>query len=176
MARKSWLLLGLVSLASLFPLATHAQDKVEFFGGYSYMRVDANPLLNPSGSSSFNANGWELAGQYKFFDWLGAVADVDGHYGSPSGVSTSVHTVLFGPQVSWPTRVSPFAHILVGGGHVSTGPFADTSLAAAIGAGIDTKLVHGIYWRVIEGDYLPTHFFGHVQNNVRVSSGIVFKF
>jgi len=176
MVRNLWLLLGLVLLVSLAPLTAHAQDKVEFFGGYSYMRVEATPLLNPNGSSSLNLNGWELSGQYKFFDWLGAVADIDGHYGSPSGVSTSTHSVLFGPQVSWPTRVSPFAHILVGGAHVSTGPFADTSLAVAIGAGIDTKLIHGIYWRVFEGDYLPTHFFGNIQNNVRVSTGIVFKF
>jgi hypothetical protein len=175
MMRRLSLLLGLVLLVSLVPLTTHAQDKVELFGGYSYMRVDASPSFNPN-SSSFNLNGWELSGQYRFMDWLGAVADIDGHYGSPSGESTSIHTFLFGPQVSWPTRVSPFAHILIGGAHVSTGPYSDTSVALAIGAGIDTRLIHSFYWRVIEGDYLPTRFFGNTQNNVRLSSGIVFKF
>ena len=170
MLRRLSLLAGLVLLVSLVPLTTHAQDKGEFFGGYSYMRVDNSP--------SFNLNGWELAGQYKFTDWLGAAADFDGHYGSPFGVSTSVHTFLFGPQVSWPGRVSPFAHILLGGGHVSAGSGggSDTSFAMAIGGGIDTRLTHGIYWRVIEGDYLPTHFFGTTQNNARLSTGIVFKF
>ncbi len=84
MVRRFSFLLGLVLLFSLFPLAAHAQDdKIELFGGYSYMRVDATPALNP-GSGGFNLNGWELSGQYKFADWLGAVADVDGHSGSPS--------------------------------------------------------------------------------------------
>jgi hypothetical protein len=175
MIRRLSLLLGLVVLGSLLPLTAGAQDKFELFGGYSYMRVDATPAFNP-GSSGFNLNGWELAGQYKFMDWLGGVADFDGHYGSPSGVSTSINTFLFGPQVSWPTRVSPFAHILIGGAHVSTGPFSDTSFAVAIGGGIDTRLVHGIYWRIIEGDYLPTRFFGNTQNNARLSTGIVLKF
>jgi hypothetical protein len=78
--------------------------------------------------------------------------------------------------VSWPGRVSPFAHVLLGGGHVSGGGFSDTSFAMAIGGGIDAELMHGIYWRVIEGDYLPTHFFGTTQNNARLSTGIVFKF
>jgi hypothetical protein len=175
MARGLSLILGLVLLISLVPLTTQAQDKFEFFGGYSYMRVDATPSFNPN-SSGFNLNGWELAGQYKFADWLGAVADVDGHYGSPSGESTSIHTFLFGPQVSWPARVSPFAHILVGGAHVTTGPFTNTSFAVAIGGGIDTELIHGLYWRIIEGDYLPTRFFGNTQNNARLSTGIVIKF
>ncbi|HEX4076872.1 MAG TPA: hypothetical protein VHX49_15840 [Candidatus Acidoferrales bacterium] len=175
MARRLSLLLGLALLVAFAPLTARAQDKFEFFGGYSYMRVDATPAFNPE-TTGFNTNGWEVAGQYKFEDWLGGVVDIDGHYGSPDGVSTSVHNFLFGPQVSWPTRVSPFAHILVGGAHVSTGPYADTSFAVAIGGGIDTRLVHGIYWRVIEGDYLPTRFFGNTQNNVRVSTGIVFKF
>jgi len=170
------LLFGLALLVSLVPLTARAQDKIELFGGYSYMRVDATPLLNPNGSSSFNANGWEISGQYKLKDWLGAVADVDGHSGSPSGVSTSIHTFLFGPQVSWPTRVSPFAHVLVGGAHISTGPYSNSSLSLAIGGGIDTRLVDHIYWRVIEGDYLPTRFFSNTQNNARLSTGIVFKF
>ncbi|MGC2329871.1 MAG: outer membrane beta-barrel protein [Candidatus Acidiferrales bacterium] len=176
MTARLWRLLGLVLLVSLVPLATHAQDKVEFFGGYSYMRVDASPSVNP-GSGGFNlSGGWELSGQYKFADWLGAVADIDGHSGSPSDVSTSIHTFLFGPQVSWPTRISPFAHVLVGGAHVSTGAYSDTSLSVAIGGGIDTRLVDHIYWRVIQGDYLLTRFFGNTQNNARVSTGIVFKF
>lgn len=168
MVRRLSLLLGLALLISLIPLTTHAQDKAEFFGGYSYMRFDNSP--------SFNLNGWELAGQYKFADWVGGVADFDGHYGSPLGASTSAHTFLFGPQVSWPGRVSPFAHVLIGGGHISMGPFSDTSFALAIGGGIDTELVHGIYWRVIQGDYLQTQFFGYTQNNARLSTGIVFKF
>lgn len=175
MVRRWMLLLGSVFLVSLWPLPAHAQDKIELFGGYSYMRVDASPSASP-GTSSFSLNGFELSGQYKFRDWLGAVADFDGHYGSPSGEGTSINSFLFGPQVSWSSRVSPFAHLLVGGAHVSTGPFTGTSLSFALGAGIDYKVGRLLYWRIIQGDYLFTHLFGNAQSNVRVSSGIVLKF
>jgi hypothetical protein len=165
MRRRQSFLLGLLFLLSF---STKAQDQVEVFGGYSYMRTDNSP--------SANRNGWEFSGQYKFADWLGAVADFDGHYGSPVGVSSSVHTFLFGPQVSWPSRVSPFAHVLLGGAHVSAGGFTDASFSAAIGGGIDARLVHGIYWRVFQGDYLMTRFSGNRQDNARLSTGIVLRF
>lgn len=168
--RRLSLLLGLVLLASLIPVATQAQDKVEIFGGYSYMRVDNSP--------SFNTNGWELSGDYKFYDWLGAAADVDGHSGTVGGASTTIHTFLFGPQVTWPHpgKVTPFAHVLVGGGHVNVAGVTDSSFGLAVGAGIDYRLEHGIYWRVVQGDLLHTHLFGVGQNNGRLSTGIVFKF
>jgi hypothetical protein len=160
-----------LSLVAVFFLAValsaHAQgirDKVELFGGYSYMRLDSSPYTN--------LNGWELSGQYKVAKWLGGVADLDGTYGS----GASVHTFLFGPQVSWPARISPFAHVLLGGGHFSSSGAGDTSFSTAVGVGIDAKLMHGVSWRVIQGDYVTTRFFGSTQNNVRVSSGIVIRF
>ena len=165
MVRKLPFLLGLIFLVSL---SAHAQDKVEVFGGYSYERFRISP--------DTNLNGWELSGQYKFNDWLGGVADFDGHYGSIAGISSSVHTFLFGPQVSFPARISPFAHVLLGGGHFSGGGASDTSFALAIGGGIDAKVGHGLSWRIIQGDYVMTQFFDHTQNNARLSTGIVFRF
>jgi hypothetical protein len=167
MVRKVSFLLGLVFCVSLCAHAQDFSDKVELFGGYSYLRTN---------SPSFNLNGWELAGQYKVTNWLGGVADFDGHYGSPNGFSSYLHTFLFGPQVSWPSRVSPFAHVLLGGAHVSSGGLSNTSFAMAVGGGIDTRLAHGVYWRVIQGDYLPTHFGNAWENNARLSTGIVFRF
>ncbi len=165
MVRKIGLLFGILLVAS-FPART--QDKVEVFGGYSYMRFRSSP--------SANLNGWELSGQYKFTDWLGGVADLDGHYGSVGGVGTSVHSYLFGPQVSFPSRVSPFAHVLLGGAHFSAAGFGNSSFSMAIGAGIDTELIKGIRWRIIQGDYLMTNFGSHTQNNARLSTGIVLRF
>ncbi|HTZ99949.1 MAG TPA: hypothetical protein VMB02_06430 [Candidatus Aquilonibacter sp.] len=166
--------LGLIALVLLLPLGAHAQDRFDLFGGYSYLRVGSTP-----GSSSFNLfKGWEFAGDYKFKDWLGGVADFSGHYGSPQGQSTSISTFLFGPQVSWQGRVSPFAQLLGGAAHANVGHslFTDTAPAAAVGGGIDYQLNHVIYWRVIQGDYIITHLFGHTQSNGRLSTGIVFKF
>jgi hypothetical protein len=165
MFRRLLPLLGLLLLASL---SAQAQDKVELFGGYSYMR-----LHNPTA----NLNGWEIAGQYKFTDWLGGVADFDGHYGSPNGISTSTHTYLFGPQISWPSRVSPFARLLLGGAHISEAGFGRSSFSMALGGGIDVGLFHDqFYWRVIQTDYLMTQFGSRAQNNFRASTGIVIRF
>ncbi|MGA9591850.1 MAG: hypothetical protein WBS18_02040, partial [Candidatus Acidiferrales bacterium] len=75
MIRKLPFLLGLVFVVSL---SAHAQsDKVELFGGFSYERF-----------ASSNTAGWEFAGQYKVTDWLGGVADFDGHYGSGNSIHT----------------------------------------------------------------------------------------
>jgi len=107
MVRRLSLWFGLFFLVSLSARAQGLENKVELFGGYSYLRFDNSP--------SFNQNGWEFSGQYKFKDWLGAVADFSGDYGS----STHTYYYLFGPQVSWPARVWPFGHVLIGGAHVS---------------------------------------------------------
>jgi len=105
MLRKIWLVSVVCLLASLS--AGAEDDKVEVFGGYSYLHFHNSP--------SISLNGWEASVQYRFTDWLGGVADFDGHYGSLHGAGTSTYTYLFGPQVSWPARVSPFGHLLLGG-------------------------------------------------------------
>lgn len=165
MVRTIGLLLGVLFLMSL-PAA--AQDKAEVFGGYSYMRL--------RGGADVNLNGWEASAQYKFRDWLGGVADFDGHYGSIGGVGTSVHSYLFGPQVSLPSRVSPFAHVLLGGAHFSVGGFGDSAFAMAIGGGMDYEINQRFSWRIIQGDYLLTKFGNDTQNNGRISTGVVFRF
>ena len=167
MVRKLSLLMGLLFFV---PLTAHAQlgglsDKVELFGGYTFMHNDNRP--------DSNLNGWEFSGQYKFKDWLGVVADFDGHYGG----GTSKYNYLFGPQISFPARVSPFVHFLIGGSHEHvSGVGSDSSFAAALGVGIDTKLSGPIFWRIIQGDWIHTSQFGGSQNNGRLSTGIVIKF
>jgi hypothetical protein len=166
MLRKLSLLPGLLFFVSF---AAHAQgllsDKVELFGGYSFMHNDNRP--------DSNLNGFEFSGQYKFASLIGGVADIDGHYGG----GTSVNNYLFGPQISFPSRVSPFAHFLVGVAHMHrNGIGSDTSFAAGLGAGIDAKLTGPIFWRVIQGDWIHTSLFGGSQNNGRLSTGIVIKF
>ena len=145
MLRRMALLAGLIFLVSLTAHAQDSDNKVEVFGGYSYLRFDNSP--------SFNQNGWEVSGQYKFAPWLGALADFSGDYGK----STNTTYFLFGPQVSWPARVSPFGHVLIGGG-------------------IDAKIVGPFHWRIFQGDWIHSSVFGTGQNNARISTGIVIKF
>jgi hypothetical protein len=165
MLRKISLVFGLCILASL---SAQAQDKVELFAGYSYLYFHTSP--------STSLNGWEVSGQYKFTDWLGGVADINGHYGSINGIGTSTYTYLFGPQVSLPARVSPFGHLLLGGAHNSTAGFGNSSFSMALGGGIDTEITDRFHWRMFQTDYLLTQFGGRSQNNFRFSTGIIIRF
>jgi hypothetical protein len=162
MLRKIVLVVGLFAVGAL---PSQAQDKAELFGGFSYMRFHSS-----------NLNGWEISGQYKFTDWLGGVADFDGHYGSINGIGTSTYTYLFGPQISRPSSISPFGHLLIGGAHNSTGGVGNSSFSMALGGGVDAEMIHGIHWRLIQTDYLITQFAGGSQNNFRFSTGIVLRF
>lgn len=162
MLRKTLLLFGLYALSAF---AAQAQDKVELFGGFSYMRFQSS-----------NLNGWEVSGQYKVADWIGGVADLDGHYGSINGIGTSTYTYLFGPQISLPSRISPFGHLLLGGAHNSTGGVGRSSFSMALGGGIDAEMIHGIHWRLIQTDYMMTQFGSRSQNSFRFSTGIVLRF
>jgi hypothetical protein len=166
MVRKVCLLVGLLFLVSLGTgTRASAQDKVELYGGYSFFHLENSP-----GAS--NLNGFIFSGQYKFAPWFGGVGEVRGDYGGGS----SVTTFLVGPQVSFPARVSPFAHILIGGAHYNQPGYGDTSFATSLGFGIDAKIAPAFWWRIVEGDYLVTHFGGVAQNNARISTGIVFRF
>lgn len=188
-------LLKLFVLACLFVGMTRtskAQDKFEVFGGYSYLRASIEVgQFGPVGSpptriaQHANLNGWELSGQYKFLPFVGAIVDFDGNYGTLDGASTHEHTYLFGLQASLPTKVSPFAHALIGIAKESQDSFfnpaffslgADKSLATAVGVGIDVKAAPFIKVRLIQVDYLRTQLHGTTQNQPRVSAGVVVHF
>ena len=170
--------------------------------GYSYFHADLSTNTRPLSTtfSNSNLNGWNGALELKLLPWISGVADFGGDYGnsrvSPAceaiipcpvtfDVRANLHTFLFGPRASLSIgKIRPFAHALFGAGHVSANnssgssfPFStsDTSFATAIGGGLDYKLIKGIAWR-FQGDYLRTSFFSSTQNNVRISTGIVFNF
>src|SRR5262249_27495663 len=99
----------------LLSLAASAQiPKGNVFVGYSYNRADLN------GGEHANLNGWDGSLEGKVLPWVGIVADLSGHYGSPHGVSTKEYNFLFGPRVSVSVgKIRPFAHFLFGASHIS---------------------------------------------------------
>jgi hypothetical protein len=182
----------------LAAVQSRTQDKIELFGGYSYVRgaIEVRPntpltVCPPNCSPSSlvtqraNLNGWDLSGTYKMTGSLGLAADFSGHYGTLNGGRTHLNTYLFGPQLSFPGPISPFVHGLFGGAHESVGAFntaayfppgSQTAFAFAIGGGIDVKAAPFVSFRLIQVDYLYTHLYGRMQTQPRISAGVVLHF
>jgi len=181
----------LIVIASTFFLfaglaAAQVPTSGNIFFGYSFYSTDLSSI------DRANTNGWQASLEGKVFSFLGIVADFDGHYGSqnfpttvcpgqlpclpaPFSANLSEHNVLFGPRFSASVgKFRPFAEFEIGVGHVSESQ-TDTSLATAVGGGVDYKILHALAWRV-QGDYVHTHYFSAGQNNVRISTGIVLRF
>jgi hypothetical protein len=168
MIRRLLVLLGFVFLSSI---SARAQNSWEVFAGYSYEALARLPQAIPAK----NLSGIEVAVQYKFKDWLGVVGEVDGHW-AVSGSASRALNVLGGAQFSYPRRISPYGHVLVGYGHGYTNGIWDNSLSVAIGGGVDMQLARLLSWRIIEGDDVITRYFGAVEHNPRISTGLVLRF
>jgi hypothetical protein len=186
---KFRVVVSLIGVALFFGATAQAQEgrSVDVSVAYSYLRY--NP--EAPGIKSFSMNGGSASVAYNFNNWLSGVADIGGyskHNILGNGVSGTLSSYLFGPRVSLNRsgRFTPFAQVLVGVAHANnnflvTGG-SQTPFAAAIGGGLDWRWTNHIRVRAGEVDYFLTHFNEvtpgnvQVQNNLRVSSGLVFRF
>ena len=180
----------LLGFASLFALSAQAQDErktIDVFAGYSYVR--ANPAT--SGADGFSLNGGSASIAYNFKSWLSGVADFGGYHNTNilgSGVDGTLSTYLFGPRVSYHRfhRVTPFGEVLFGVAHTGSSLLAtgndQNAFAMAVGGGLDYRVSSRFSIRPVKVDYLLTRFdefnnpTAQSQNNLRVSTGIVFRF
>ena len=185
----------------LFSVLAQAQIPTggNVFFGYSYSRGNAfthNFAPLPSAADArINMNGWAASAEGKYLPWIGIVADSDWHYGSrgvtqcaapgctktaPLRLNASRHDLMLGPRASVSIgKYTPFAQLMIGLAHQTDSgrgtSNSDTTFATAIGGGLDYKLIKGVAWRV-QMDSIRTHFFGSGQNDIRFSTGIVFRF
>jgi len=190
MLRRSALALAVLAVTSV----AHAQailPKANVFAGYSYDNFRSSTVAPLSTNYSKNFNGFEVSGEGQIVPFLGVVADFSSHYGNATGVgplcpapvcsgvaSYKVHqqNYLFGPRASVSIgRFRPFAQALFGVGRIASSGTSDTAFANAIGGGVDWKIGGPLAWRV-QADYLHTKYFGDHQNNLRASTGLVFRF
>jgi len=165
--------------------------KIEVGLNYSYSRV------NPGGSlGSYNTNGGSGYVEYNFNKSLGLVADLGGNYaGTVNGVALNNTTFeyLFGPRFNFRhSRFTPYVQALFGGERYSNGlnPSAtdprlftsQNNFAAAFGGGLDVALTNHIAVKPFQVEYLLTQISpqamntNFVQNNLRYSAGVVFRF
>jgi hypothetical protein len=217
-----FLTLALVLAFSAFSFAqSNDYSKGEFYVGYSNGQVDTENNFSNSGNAvrdffnnRTNFNGFEAAGVYNISRYIGLKADLSGTYHSEgnfafpvtTGTSTqtvsgnvrdSLYNVLGGVQIKDNAndgRFKPFAHALVGLGHIrsdvtnltcTTTANIDCSsfgagghsngLAAAFGGGIDVRLTDKLDVRAIQVDYNPIRVNGFTANNLRIGVGLEIK-
>lgn len=155
-------------------LPTAAQDipRIQVFGGYSYTRFDSRSF---GFANNTGMNGYNFSPAYNFFRGLGLAAEVSGQYGS----NINLTDVAIGPQFLFPKgKLLFFGHALFGEARskVQVGKEEeDTELAVAVGGGMDWNISQRFAVRVFQVDYLHTSLFQASQNNLRFSTGLVYR-
>lgn len=179
-------------------LVAQSRDRIEVFGGYTYMIPDYS-LVSPN-----SASGWNASLAFKPRRWYGVIADISGFYprytyppgGSNNRVTGDNYNFLFGPQVSLPLgRFAPFARFLIGFTHVTPQAFggqtsnffrSNNALNTGAGGGADYRVARHLAIRgqvdwlnarltpVGGGD--PGVNYVRNRNVARISTGLVFRF
>jgi outer membrane protein OmpA-like peptidoglycan-associated protein len=185
--------------------ASGQYPKAELFVGYSYLRAIPAPTTGNrlmwmnGGSTSLALNfnrylgivgdfGAYTNSQMRFQGGYWSTVDVD-------NPNVGAFSYLFGPRISFrsQSRVTPFVQALFGGMHANevslTGcTFSCTFLpsentfALAAGGGLDIRVRRHFAIRLIQAEYVMTRFPDYStgltasQNDMRLSSGIVFRF
>lgn len=163
-----------VLLALAFSMAASAQDtpRIQVFGGYSRLQFDSKSL---GFSQDTGLNGWNGAAAFNLIPAFGVVAEAGENYGQ----NLRVRDWMIGPQGMYSRwKVLFFAHALFGKGdaRVTTNLVTETQngRAVALGGGLDYPITKRFSFRV-QADYMTTHVFDTDQKNLRVSTGVVFR-
>jgi hypothetical protein len=157
------------------------------FAGYSFL---ADNLF--SGQHA-DLNGWHISAEKKYLPYFGLVGDISGLYGSTNSTcsssyqgqclahaNVSEYTFQTGIRGSFAaSTVRPFAEALFGAARTEESGAAlsnsNLGFAATLGAGLDCRLTRLLGCRLVV-DYIVTGDFTARQNNIRASTGLVFRF
>jgi hypothetical protein len=151
---------------------------VEVFGGYSQLRFESTTL---GFSDQLNLNGWNVGLSLPdLYQGFGVAVDISGHYAP----AMEEYNFLIGPQYSYKWKsLRPYGHALFGKARDRLRQPGSTELepsslgrAIAVGGGLDVQLSDKFLVRAIQADYLTTSVFSGTQHNIRISTGVIFRF
>lgn len=182
----------ITALTIALPILAQAQEapRYEFFGGYSYMRLEDSGI----DGQDRDLNGYNMSGAVNVFKkYLSVKVDVSGHFGdllssaAPTARIDQGQTLfLAGPQITFRKNemFQPFAHVLFGAVRRKVEADAigldisDTGFAFAAGGGVDVKTPLGkkVAVRLFQADYVRTRINDVSSGNLRVSTGIALRF
>jgi len=179
-ASKAWLAFSLVAFSILLiSAAATAQEAPRFdvFGGFSYLRFDAKTIGYPDYTNLYGWNGG-ATGYIKMN--FGVAIDLSGNYGS----EMKAYHFMIGPQYTFRREKSKFyVHALFGkaqnrvnSAQASLSDFESVGRSFGGGGGFDYDWKPRLSIRVFQADFFHSNTFGTAQNDVRVSTGIVYHF
>jgi hypothetical protein len=151
--------------------------RFDVFGGFSYLRFDASTIGYPNYT---NLYGWNGGATGYIKSNFGVAIDLSGHYGS----EMSTYHFMIGPQYTWRRdRSKFFVHGLIGKAQTNVSilqptrsGFESVGRSVGGGGGFDYDWSPRISIRVFQADFFRDNTFGTTQNNVRVSTGVVYHF
>ncbi|MGB6743315.1 MAG: OmpA family protein [Terracidiphilus sp.] len=178
--------------------------KAELFLGYSYLRsvptLEAGNRLvwlnGGSASIAFNVNRY-LGIVADVGDYTNSEIKFQGAYTPTVDVNDAdggVISYLFGPRLSFRhERITPFVQALFGGVRASEVTLANCTFSCTLlpaqnafawtaGGGLDVRVHRHFAIRIIQAEYMMTRFQDYTtgntasQNDMRLSSGLVFRF
>jgi opacity protein-like surface antigen len=169
---RNFIILIVLALFVAAPaMAQGTTPKTEFFVGYEYEH------LNPGGRG---CHGFDLNLAYNVKDWLGGVGDFGycKETGLPSGVGGHDFNYMFGPRATYrnSSKLQPYGQVLLGGQHESIAGTGFNSFALTLGGGVNYEYNDRFSIRLVQAEYLWTHFGGTGWNNARIQAGLLYTF
>jgi opacity protein-like surface antigen len=174
---------GVLLLSAAFVNAQESSTPAFEVGvNYSFVHRNSEP-----GRNSYGENGGSGYFEYNLTRTIGLVGDFGGY--DSGNYNRQTFSYMFGPRLNWRmSRIVPYAQFLFGGayewGVVSATGISTTQngFAMAAGGGVDVNITQHIAVKPIQVEYFMTQLpqlasnLNAVQNNLRYSPGVVFRF
>jgi len=165
-------LLLLLTIGAAWPSAAQEMPRVQVFGGYSYTRFDTPSFgfASPTG-----LNGYTFSPAYNVIRGFGVMAELSGQYKT----GANLRDIAAGPQLLYVRGNMLFsAHLLFGEARSLIqvgGPQEDSARVVSFGGGMDYSISPRFAVRAFQVDYLHTSLFNTTQDNLRFSTGLVYR-
>jgi hypothetical protein len=192
--RRFFGLLGLLALCAI-PVRAQITPRYEIGAGFDFTYAGPQALSSTTATPRLNMHGWNANGVYNLRRIVGVAFDVSGVYNvqvSPNqnigNATTQNYPFFIGPRV-YPLghrKLTVFGQIMFGGGYQRlSAPLLNPFPAAILtsvgyawqgGGGVDYTFRDHWAIRLIEVDYLNTHFNGSGQGSERATIGVVYRF
>ena len=167
LAFLSFMLLATTSRAQLFP------------SGNVYVGAAYGDSVDVIATNRYTFRGWNASVEdfpFARYPHLGAVLDGSGFY----RIGIQQYNLFLGPRLSFNYgKWRPFVHVMGGEQRMTSDGTSHYVVAEDFGGGVDRKFqflfMKHFSWR-LQFDYMHTHLLSATQNDIRGSTGLVWRF